>query len=70
MAGLIKKMTNSIIAQKAKGNETIVKLTKAKLTLKGVNPDKFTFISEDDPVIINKLREIGKEMGVNFIGIV
>jgi len=64
MAGLIKIMIDKIITQKAKGNVTMINLTKTKLILKGVNPDKFTAASEDDSAIIQKVRVIGKEMGV------
>jgi hypothetical protein len=64
MAGLIKIMIDKIITQKAKGNVTMINLTKTKLILKGVNPDKFTAASEDDSAVIQKVRVIGKEMGV------
>jgi len=64
MAGLIKIMIDKIITQKAKGNVTMINLTKTKLILKGVNPDKFTAASEDDSAIIQKVRIIAKEMGV------
>jgi len=64
MAGSIKRMVDKIIAQKASGNQTMINLTKTKLILKGINPDKFTDISEDDMAIIQKVRVIAKEMGV------
>lgn len=64
MAGSIKKMIDKIIDQKAKGNVTMINLTKTKLILKGVNPDKFTATSEDDIAVIQKIRVIAKEMGV------
>ena len=64
MAGSIKLMIDKIMAQKAKGNVTMINLTKTKLILKGVNPDKFTPTSDDDPTIIQKVRAIAREMGV------
>ncbi len=64
MAGQIKKMIDSIIQQRAKGNETIAITTKAKLTLKGLNPDSYSASSEDDPNVIAKLKVIAAELGV------
>lgn len=66
MAGSIKIMLDKIIAQKAKGNATIINVTKTKLILKGINPDKFTSASEDDQIIIQKVRSIAKEMDVTI----
>jgi hypothetical protein len=66
MAGSIKIMLDKIIAQKAKGNATIINVTKTKLILKGINPDKFTSSSEDDQIIIQKVRSIAKEMDVTI----
>ena len=64
MAGSIKTMIDKIIEQRAKGNVTMINLTKTKLILKGINPEKFTTASEDDIAIIQKIRVIAKEMGV------
>lgn len=64
MAGQIKHMLDSIITQRAKGNSTIVLTTKTKLIIKGVNPDHFSSTSEDDPVVIAKVRTIAAELGV------
>ena len=66
MAGKIKKMIDIIILENAKGNETLVNLTKAKLTLKGINPKKFTDTSEDTPEIIEKLKVVANDMGIIF----
>lgn len=66
MAGKIKVMCNTIIAKRAGGNSVIEKLTKTKLVLKGVNPDQFTASSPDDQVIIGKLVQIAKDLGVTL----
>jgi len=66
MAGKIKDMCNKIIEKRAGGNPVIEKLTKTKLVLKGVNPDQFTASSPDDQAVIDKLIQIGKELGVSF----
>lgn len=64
MAGKIKAMCDKIIAKRANGNPSIAKITKTKLVLKGVNPDKYDASSPDDPVIIDKLTQVAKELGV------
>ena len=64
MAGQIKKLIDKIIDVKSGGNKTLVMTTKTKLVLKGVNPDNFTAASPDDPEIIDKLKQIAAQMGV------
>lgn len=66
MAGKIKAMCNTIIEKRAAGNGMIEKLTKTKLILKGVNPDQFTASSPDDQVIIAKLVQIAKDLGISL----
>ncbi|MBP2032021.1 hypothetical protein J2Z42_000686 [Clostridium algifaecis] len=62
MAGKIKKIIDDIIKRRSKGNPAIAEMTKAKFILKGINPNKFDSYSEDDPVIIEKLFKISKQM--------
>lgn len=64
MAGKIKAMCNTIIEKRAGGNAMIEKLTKTKLILKGVNPDQFTASSPDDQLVIAKLAQIAKDLGI------
>lgn len=64
MPGAIKKMIDSIIDQRAKGNPSVVGLTKTKLILKGIDPAKFTDSSADDPAIIAKVKQIAVELNV------
>ena len=66
MSGKIKKMIDIIIEEKSQGNETLINLTKAKLTLKGINPRKFNDTSEDIPEIIEKLKTFATDMGINL----
>lgn len=65
MAGQIKQMIDSIVAQRAKGNPTIALTTKTKLVLKGLNPDRFDAGSPDDPAVIAKVKAIAAELGVH-----
>jgi hypothetical protein len=66
MAGQIKRMIDQIIAKRANGNNAIVATTKTKLIMKGINPDKYTLSSEDDPQIISKLNQIANDLGINL----
>ncbi|MCZ2357384.1 MAG: hypothetical protein LC115_11990 [Bacteroidia bacterium] len=62
--GNIKQMIDTIILKRSKGNPLLVGVTRTKLLLKGINVNKFTETSSDDPVIIHKLLLIAKELGV------
>jgi hypothetical protein len=55
-----------IIQERSKGNPTIAFTTETKLVLKGINPDKWNDTSEDDPVVIDKLKQIGSEFGIRL----
>jgi len=66
MPGKIKYMINAIIEKRSNGNPTIVNTTRAKLRLKGISPDEYNSLSEDDPVIIEKLNILAKEFGIKF----
>ncbi len=58
MAGKIRQMIDSIITQRAKDNPMLERVIKTKLILKGINPNKYTLQSEDDPVVIGKLEKM------------
>ena len=59
-------MIDTIITQRSKGNSTIALTTRTKLVLKGVNPDRFSATSADDPAVIAKLQTIAGELGVRL----
>lgn len=62
MAGKIKQIMDSIIYERSQGNSAIAEMTKAKLILKGLNPDKYDCNSDDDPIIIKKLLAIKRDI--------
>jgi hypothetical protein len=66
MAGRIKTMVDKIVAQRSKGNPTLVATTRTKLLLKGIDPEKFGLSSPDDPAIIAKLQLLAKELNVTL----
>jgi hypothetical protein len=58
MAGRIKQQLDTILSERTQGSLLLLKTLKTKLILKGINPDKYTEESEDDPVIIAKLDQV------------
>ncbi|HOP40437.1 MAG TPA: hypothetical protein PLI53_05290 [Geobacteraceae bacterium] len=62
MAGKIRQMIDSVINQRAKDNPMLERVIKTKLILKGINPNKYTLQSEDDPLIIGKLEKMVAEL--------
>lgn len=65
MAGKAKRLIDTIISQRSKGNPAVAKVVKAKFVLKGINPDNYTAGSADDPALIQKLEALARELGVN-----
>lgn len=63
MAGKIRELIDSVIAQRAMGNPMLEKIIKTKLILKGVNPNKYTLQSDDDPVVLEKIEKMMTELG-------
>jgi len=61
MAGKIKKMIDAIIEQRAKDNTMLQGVIRTKLMLKGIDPKKFTLLSDDDPAVISKLEALVKD---------
>lgn len=64
MSGKIKKLINCIIRSNAKTNQALVNMTKAKLMLKGINPDSYSFFSEDDLQILEILENFARDAGI------
>jgi len=66
LAGKIKKAIDDLLKQVAKNDPVLIKTTRTKLILKGINPDKFTATSDDDPAVLQKLAAIAKEFNVRI----
>lgn len=67
MAGKIREIIDQIIEERSKGNPAITEMTKAKLILKGLNPNRFDSCSNDDPIVIEKLLNIAKQLNVSNV---
>lgn len=66
MAGQIKRMIDTIILERSKGNLTVATTTKTKIILKGINPDAYNAGSDDDPKVMARVRQIGAELGITL----
>lgn len=66
MAGTIKKMLDTIIATRGKGNQVFIDATRTKLILKGLHPDRYDAGSPDDPAVIAKVRQAAQDLGVQI----
>jgi hypothetical protein len=65
MAGQIKTIIDQIIQERSKGNRTLMHTTKTKLILKGLNPDKWSLLSDDNPEVLAKVKTIAAEFGIS-----
>lgn len=66
MAGTVKTLLDRIVELRSKGDPTLRYSTIAKLTLKGVNPARYTAMSPDDPAVVARVRAIAVELGVSL----
>jgi hypothetical protein len=64
MASKAKRQIEQIIAGVSKGNPTLKSVTITRLILRGLNPDKFTDSSVDDPVILEKIKKFATDNGI------
>jgi hypothetical protein len=64
MAGQIRKMIDTLIEKRAKGDETLRNTTKVKFLMKGIDPDKFNLVSPDDPKVIETIRKLAAELSI------
>jgi hypothetical protein len=55
-------MIDTIISQRAKQNPMLAGVIKTKLMLKGIDPNRYTAQSDDDPLIIAKLEAVIKDI--------
>jgi hypothetical protein len=61
MAGQIKRLIDTIVAQRSEGNKVLEGVVKMKLILKGIDPKKYTEASDDDPMVMGKLLDLMKD---------
>ncbi len=66
MAGKIRQLIDNLITERAQGNPSLESTTRTKLLLKGIDSGKFSSSSDDDPEIIEKIRQIAKDMNIDL----
>ena len=66
MAGQAKILIDKIIEKVSNNNPVLKTTTRTKLILKGIQPDKYTPNTPDDPEVLKKIRLIGSEFGVTL----
>lgn len=64
MSGKVKQLIDAIVSHRSRGNPTMAGFVRAKLMLKGINPDQHTDSSPDDPVVLRQLESLARELGV------
>lgn len=64
MAGQAKKLIDKLVALRSKGDDTLIQTTVTKLILKGIDPNRFTAVMEDDPVVLAKIAAAAKDFGI------
>jgi hypothetical protein len=62
MSGKIRLTIDAIFAERAGKSSLIRDVIETKLILKGINPQRYTLESEDDPVILEKLENVIKDL--------
>lgn len=64
MSGQIYHMIQNVITQKSKGNQIIARSIKTKMILKGIAVDKYTPSSPDDPIVVQKVKDVADRKSV------
>ena len=66
MAGAVHHMIEAILEQRGRGNPMLVRTTRTKLILKGLNPAKFGPETPDDPQAVARVREVAAELDIEL----
>ncbi len=66
MAGKVKALIEQLIELRTHGEHNLVAPLKIKLIMKGVDPDLYDSGSPDNPVVIQRVVTIAKEMGYDL----
>jgi len=66
MTGTIRQLIDNLIEERAHGNPSLESTTRTKLLLKGIDSGKYSLSSEDDPEVIEKIKQIAKDMNIKL----
>jgi hypothetical protein len=62
-------MIDTIVEQETKGDPRLVNITRTKLIVRGIHPDKYSVHSEDDPIIIRQLEKMIRLTGISNVAV-
>ena len=66
MAGQVRALLNRIIEFRTRGNPFLVPFVRARIMLKGICPENYDETSEDDPVMISRVKMLAVDMGIDL----
>lgn len=64
MAGKIRQLLDRVIDQRSQGDAILAITTTTRIILRGVDPARFDANSEDDPMILERVRDMALEFGI------
>lgn len=65
MAGQIKHFIEHLVEARSRGDRAQMATARTKLLLKGVDPDKYTEHSPDDPTVLAVLEQVATDWGID-----
>ena len=64
MHGRAKQLIDTIVRVRGKGDVAVERGVRVKLILKGIQPEKFTDATVDDPLVIALIKSVAADLGV------
>lgn len=65
MSGKIHQLIQKIIDSRARGNPALAQVISTKLLMKGIDCSKWGESSDDDPAMLEKVKQAATEFGVS-----
>ncbi len=56
-----------IIRERGRGEPALINATKAKLIMKGINPDRITMDTADNADVVKKLEDLVRELNITAL---
>lgn len=65
MSGKIYQMIQKIIDSRARGNPALAQVISTKLLMKGIDCSRWRENSDDDPAMLEKVKQAATEFGIS-----
>ena len=62
--GNTRMILDCIITQRAGGDPAVAKSMRAKLVLKGIDPDRYSYDTPDDPQVLERVKDLANAYGI------